>query len=164
MSFKSQWLFVEMSFKSQLFLYVHVLFYFHISNLWIDILVQSSLRQQSLTVIDMANLLISAVNIHFPFERMKKSNQDPRKGRKLYQWRRIVINQPTSGPPCQGPLLQRSCHVAGPLIETDLALWGPLRETEGRYLQFLYGDNLRQQWFYCEVFHFIGKWATFYLR
>lgn len=60
---------------------------------------------------------------------MKKSNQDPRKGRKLYQWRRIVINQPTSGPPCQGPLLQRSCPVAGPLIETDLALWGPLRET-----------------------------------
>lgn len=100
----------------------------------------------------------------FSFERMKKSNQDPRKGRKLYQWRRIVINQPTSGPPCQGPLLQRSCPVAGPLIETDLALWGPLRETEGRYLQFLYGDSLRQQWFYCEVFHFIGKWATFYLR
>lgn len=42
---------------------------------------------------------------------MKKSNQDPRKGRKLYQWRRIVINQPTSGLPCQGPLLQRSSPV-----------------------------------------------------
>lgn len=27
---------------------------------------------------------------------MKKSNQDPRKGRKLYLWRRIVINQPTT--------------------------------------------------------------------
>lgn len=84
MSFKSQWLFVEMSFKSQLFLYVHVhvLFYFHISNLWIDILVQSSLRQQSLTVIDMANLLISACKYSLSIWKDEEIKPRPKKRKK----------------------------------------------------------------------------------
>lgn len=82
MSFKSQWLFVEMSFKSQLFLYVHVLFYFHISYLWIDILVQSSLRQQSLTVIDMANLLISACKYSFSIWKDEEIKPRPKKRKK----------------------------------------------------------------------------------
>lgn len=68
-----------------------------------------------------------------------------------------MINQPTSGPPCQWPLLQRSSPVAGPLIETDLALWEPLERQKADTYSFCMGTISDSSGFIVKSFILLGS-------